>query len=40
VPHDVVIRNRELQPDAWRIVGLAPFKARVYGDARELARAA
>ena len=24
MPHDVVIRNRELQPDAWRIVGLAP----------------
>ena len=22
MPHDVVIRNRELQPDAWRIVGL------------------
>ena len=24
MPHDVVIRNRELQPDAWRIVGLEP----------------
>ncbi len=24
MPHDVVIRNRELEPDAWRIVGLAP----------------
>jgi uncharacterized protein (DUF934 family) len=22
VPHDVVIRNRRLEPDAWRIVGL------------------
>ena len=24
MPHDVVIRKRELQPDAWRIVGLEP----------------
>jgi uncharacterized protein (DUF934 family) len=24
VPHDVVIRNRQLEPDPWRIVGLAP----------------
>ncbi|HEX6632700.1 MAG TPA: DUF934 domain-containing protein, partial [Usitatibacter sp.] len=22
MPHDVVIRNRRLEPDAWRIVGL------------------
>lgn len=24
MPHDVVIRNRELQPDGWRIVGITP----------------
>ena len=27
MPHDLVIRNRQLEADAWRIVGVAPDEA-------------